>query len=100
VTLSKALQEVNIDLGTALNRVKLCATELKEIRSKAETAFYNVFKSAEAIAREVGLEDGLTVLRRIGRQIHRGNAPAVDPETHFQVNTVSSSPSSTASSPN
>ena len=87
VSVSKALQMPGIDLGSAYRRIKALRTWLEEMRSNADERFKSLFLTAHDLANTLGVEE-LTIPRRVGRQVHRNNAPASTPdaESHYRIN--------------
>lgn len=85
VALSKALQDLTVDIGVSLGRVQRCKIELQKIRADAENEFSKLFAKAKELALEVDL-DGISMPWRIGRQIYRGNAPSSSVEQHYRIN--------------
>ena len=80
--LSQILQERAQHLGDAVGRINDVIRRLKEKRENAEETFRNLFEKAEEIAKLTDVE--IVVPRQAGRQHHRANIPAADPEEYYR----------------
>lgn len=82
--ISIELQRPSMILSDALMRAKGLIEELEELRRDADENFALLFSRAKELANEVGTD--IAIPRRVGRQIHRLNAPAETAEQHFRRN--------------
>ena len=84
VSLSRALQDPSQNIGDAIAQVMAVRKALEDERGIADEKFHRLFLSASELAENIGEE--LTAPRIRGRQTHRANAPADDPEEYYRKN--------------
>jgi hypothetical protein len=80
--LCKTLQSADSDLASAVNNAENTVSVVKRIRENAEQEFRNIFKSAENLAETSGAI--IQMPRLTGKQTHRCNISANDPEEYYR----------------
>lgn len=79
---SKALQNVNIDLISALDMVKNVREIIEKWRDDSEKIFGEIFSDAEKLACKIDVD--IDVPRIAGRQINRPNMPFANAEEYYR----------------
>jgi uncharacterized membrane protein len=80
--LCKTLQSADTDLASAVSNAENTVSVVKRIRENAEQEFRNIFKSAENLTESSGAI--IQMPRLTGKQTHRCNIPANDPEEYYR----------------
>ena len=82
--LTVKLQKKTNDIYKAFAMVSEVKTTYRNIRNNFRAHFDAIYDLAVEMAENVGIVP--TAPRTTGRQLHRANAPAVDPKEYYRVN--------------